>query len=527
MKFKQKFLSAILSTGLVVGSTFVCNANPQQLEVHHINVGQGESIYIELPDGSDVLIDAGKSDYGKSVVNYLKNQEKDIDIEYLIATHPDEDHIGGMQEVFKDLKVKNFIYPKDAQNNSNTWNNVLNLANLEGCKIQDSTPGTNFNIGGANMKFIQPNKDYPTTNEDSVVTYLNYNNIKFLFTGDIEAPTENDMVKEKLVPKVDFISVPHHGSKGSSTQAFLNEAKPKYAVISVGKGNKYGHPTEEALKRYHSIGSKVYRTDQNGDIVIKTDGYNSDINYNSSIKKINDIDTHWAASYINAFIDKCYINGYEDGTFKPEKSITRAEFVTIFNKIFGLTNDKGIIFNDTQNHWAKNNISIAVSNGVCNGISSNAFEPDKPITREQAAKMISNYKKISDTYHNKLNSYNDSWAVSSWAKDAVESILEAGYMKGNDNIFRPSENITRAEAVVTLSRVLSNPNPVMPQPPVIIPSNPIPQPPVVTTVYINGGSSSSNKYHKSSYSHGMKEAVPMNRSEADKKGYIPCHSCFK
>lgn len=89
MKFKKKFLSSVIALGLVVSNMFISNANTQQLEVHHINVGQGESIYIELPDGSDVLIDAGKSNYGSTVVNYLKGQEKDIDIEYLIATHPD------------------------------------------------------------------------------------------------------------------------------------------------------------------------------------------------------------------------------------------------------------------------------------------------------------------------------------------------------------------------------------------------------------------------------------------------------
>ncbi len=101
MRFKKKFLSSVIALGLVVSNMFISNANSQQLEVHHIDVGQGESIYIELLDGSDVLIDAGKSNYGSTVVNYLKEQEKNIDIEYLIATHPDADHIGGMQEVFK------------------------------------------------------------------------------------------------------------------------------------------------------------------------------------------------------------------------------------------------------------------------------------------------------------------------------------------------------------------------------------------------------------------------------------------
>lgn len=152
-------------------------------------------------------------------------------------------------------------------------------------------------------------------------------------------------------------------------------------------------------------------------------------------------------------------------------------------------------------------------------MSATEFAPDQPITREQAAKMITNYKRISDTYHDRLNRYNDSWQVSNWAKDAV---LEAGYMNGysEDNTYRPLNNITRAGAVVTLSRVESNPNPVIPTPPA-------PEPPVVDrTVYANSGSSSSNKYHKSYNSHGMKEAIKMSESEAKRKAYVPCGSCF-
>lgn len=106
MKFKQKIISSVLSIALVGSNLLISNANTQQLEVHHINVGQGESIYIEFPNGDDVLIDAGKSNQGSTVVNYLKNQEKNIDIEYLIATHPDADHVGGMKDVFSDLNVK-------------------------------------------------------------------------------------------------------------------------------------------------------------------------------------------------------------------------------------------------------------------------------------------------------------------------------------------------------------------------------------------------------------------------------------
>ena len=547
MKFKKKFLSSVIALGLVVSNMFISNANTQQLEVHHINVGQGESIYIELPDGSDVLIDAGKSNYGSTVVNYLKEQEKNIDIEYLIATHPDADHIGGMSEVFKQLNVKNFIYPTDAPHDTKTWQNVLSLADSEGCTIKDSTPGTTFNIGGATMKFIQPSVDYSDNNDDSVVTYLEYKDVNFMFTGDIEADAEKDMVANNLVPDVDFMSVPHHGSKGSSTEAFLEKAKPEHAIVSVGANNSYGHPTADALNRYNAIGSKVYRTDQLGDIVIKTDGNTATINGNNvdTSGMPSDITGHWAESQIKDFISKGYLNGYPDGTFKPQASIKRSEFVKILNKVFGLTTKSGKVFDDTVWHWAKDEIDIAVTNGVCQGTSSTTFEPDAPITREAAAKMIANYKKISDTHHNKINGYNDGSQTANWAINEVEAILEAGYMNGysDTNTFKPKNNITRAEAVVTLGRVIANPNPVMPEPPVstepVTPptTNPTPNPPTnnggsgltdSSTVYVTP---SGKSYHKTKSCTALKRskvinAVTLAQAKAQGKS-DSCNICVK
>lgn len=170
---------------------------------------------------------------------------------------------------------------------------------------------------------------------------------------------------------------------------------------------------------------------------------------------ILDIKGHWAENTIKTFINEGYVNGYPDSTFKPENTITSAEFVKIFNKKFGLTSTSGKVFSDTQYHWAKNEIDIAVTNGVCQGKSTTEFDPDGYLTREEAAKMIANYKKISDSNHDKLNSYNDYANVSNWAKDAVEGVIEEEYMNGyaEDNTYRPTNNITRAEAVVTLSRV--------------------------------------------------------------------------
>ena len=169
--------------------------------------------------------------------------------------------------------------------------------------------------------------------------------------------------------------------------------------------------------------------------------------------KLSDVNGHWAQKEIDTFIRSNYISGYPDGTFKPNNSISRAEFVKIFNKVFGLTSADGNTFVDVPNdHWAKDEIDIAVTNGVCQGTSATTFDPEAPITREQAAKMIANYKKISDNNHNKLNTYLDNNTVSDWAKDSVEGVIEKGFMTGNEYKFNPKNNITRAEAVVTIGR---------------------------------------------------------------------------
>lgn len=175
---------------------------------------------------------------------------------------------------------------------------------------------------------------------------------------------------------------------------------------------------------------------------------------NVSRNYFNDTKNHWASNQINDFVDLGYVGGYEGDVFRPDNPITRAEFVTILNKTFGLSKISGKVFNDTNNHWSRKEVDIAVTNGVCNGKSATEFKPDDLITREEAAVMVSNYKKLSDNNNDKINLYYDSNKVSSWAKDSVEGVIEHGYMKGyDDNTFRPKNNITRAEAVSTLGRV--------------------------------------------------------------------------
>lgn len=173
--------------------------------------------------------------------------------------------------------------------------------------------------------------------------------------------------------------------------------------------------------------------------------------------KINFTDVsqdYWAYSQIQDFVKKGYIEGYGDNTFRPQGPIKRNEFVKIFNKVFGLTNKSGIVFDDTKDNWAKDEIDIAVTNGVAQGVGENKFEPEQYITREAAAKMLANYMKIEDKNHDKIKKFSDYNEISDWAKDAFEGNLENGYIKGTDEgKLAPKNNITRAEVVTILSRV--------------------------------------------------------------------------
>lgn len=271
-KIMKKLVALCLAfsvVGTIAVPTFAATKK-QDMKIEFINVGAGDAIYIKAPNGDDILIDAGSSGNGKKVVDYLKKQNKNIDLEYLISTHPDADHVGGMQEVFKKIKVKKFYYPKDIKYSTKTAKAVLDLAKKEkGCKIYDAKAGTKFNLGGAKIEFVHSSKDYKTDNEDSVMTYIDYGNLEVLLTGDVEKAAE---IAGKRY-NVDILQVPHHGSKYSSSTEFIKKYDPEKIVISTD-GKKYGHPTKEMFKRYNSYDKNidVYRTDKTGNIVVYANG---------------------------------------------------------------------------------------------------------------------------------------------------------------------------------------------------------------------------------------------------------------
>ncbi len=239
--------------------------------VHFIDVDQGDSIFIELPNNETMLIDAGEIGQGDLVSTYIFSQGYDT-IDYVVATHPHSDHIGGMPEVLDTFNIGSF-YMTEAISTSSIFEQTLD-------KVAESGADTHYVMAGDVIidsngllcEVVAPKViDNDEMNNNSIVLKLTYGDNKFLFTGDAEKH-EEDGIWTNI--KCDVLKVGHHGSDSSSTSNFLKKVEPKYAVISCGLGNSYGHPTDEVLKRLDDRNIDVFRTDLQGTIVFISDGKN-------------------------------------------------------------------------------------------------------------------------------------------------------------------------------------------------------------------------------------------------------------
>ncbi|RSD26985.1 ComEC/Rec2 family competence protein [Mesobacillus subterraneus] len=268
-KLIKVITSLTLSISLLFGFSSA-QAATKEMKVHFINVGQGDAVYIKTAAGEDILIDAGNKD-GSDVVAYLKKQ-KVKDIEVMIATHPDADHLGGLDEVLHAFKVKSVYAPK-VSHTTIAYKEFLTAVKREGLKIKTAKSDVSVPLKGVTAKFVAPIKTYAKSdlNNWSAVLHMKYGKKSFLFTGDAEAKSEADMLKSKNSLKADVLKVGHHGAKTSTGSNFLKAVKPTYAVISVGK-NGYGHPTSTIIKRLKAYNIKTYRTDKSGHVIFTTNG---------------------------------------------------------------------------------------------------------------------------------------------------------------------------------------------------------------------------------------------------------------
>ena len=244
--------------------------NPNEMKVHFIDVGQGDAILVQVND-KNLLIDSGPKSEKKKLVDYLDSLYIP-EFDYVIATHPHEDHIGNMSYIINNYKIINFYSPK-VQNNTSVFESMAESLARKNIKIKIlKSNNTSINLGENTLvEVLSPNlNSYDNLNNYSPVIKISYGNNSFLFTGDAEESIEKELASKSFNLKSDLLKIGHHGSSTSTSEIFLEKVNPKITVISVGKDNSYGHPTKETLEKIKN--TRVFRTDLDGSIVITSDG---------------------------------------------------------------------------------------------------------------------------------------------------------------------------------------------------------------------------------------------------------------
>lgn len=247
------------------------NTNNDLLKVHYLDVGQGDSIFIELPNNETMLIDAAESYQSENIINYLKNLNYQK-IDYVIGTHPHTDHIGGLKDIINTFEIGKIYMPK-VVSTTKTYESLLMTIKDKNLKINTAKAGTSIiDIDTLKINILAPNNStYTELNNYSVVTKITYGTTKFLFMGDAEKLSENE-IKEDVT--ADVIKIGHHGSNTSSSIDFIKKVNAKYGIISVGLNNKYNLPKEEIITNWENSGTKIYLTSINGTITASSDGTN-------------------------------------------------------------------------------------------------------------------------------------------------------------------------------------------------------------------------------------------------------------
>ena len=242
------------------------------LRVHFIDVGQGDAILIQS-NGSHMLIDAGERYNSDNLINYLKDNGV-IKLEYVIATHPHSDHIGSLAEVIDSFQIGKIIMP-DAITTTKTFEGLLDTIERNSLRITKPVVGTEYMIGSASFTIIAPNgSDYKNLNDYSVGIKLWHKENSFVFTGDAETYSENEMLKNGIDLEADVLKLAHHGSSTSNSANFLDAVNPIICVVSAKKDNSYGHPHVETMQAMKDRDIVLYRTDEQGTIILESDGKN-------------------------------------------------------------------------------------------------------------------------------------------------------------------------------------------------------------------------------------------------------------
>ena len=240
------------------------------LKVHFIDVGQADAALLISGD-SAMLIDGGNVEDSSRIYSYL-DRLGISHLDYIVGTHAHEDHMGGLSGALQKASV-GVIYAPRTENDAKFYQSFKSKVASAGKSITHPDSGTSFNLGSCSVELYCPTyENEDDLNNTSIITKVVCGDTSFLFTGDAEYSEEHDILSQGYDLSATVLKAGHHGSDTSSSYQFLREVMPEYVVISVGKGNQYGHPDEDALSRFRDAGAKVYRTDLQGDIIVESNG---------------------------------------------------------------------------------------------------------------------------------------------------------------------------------------------------------------------------------------------------------------
>jgi competence protein ComEC len=295
---RASFVVVLALFALLLWQPFAPLLQPGKLELTAVDVGQGDSLLVGLPDGKTMLVDAGgipvfghrpkpKIDIGEDVVSpYLWSREIHR-VDLMAVTHMHEDHVGGMVALLENFRPKELWIGATPEQDP-AWKAIQQKAALVGTKVVRMHEGIAFALGGVQFNVLAPALDYEPTNtarnNDSLVLQLTYGKHVFLLTGDVEKQVEAHLLTEQKLGKIDVLKVAHHGSKTSSTEAFIEAIRPAFALISVGQDNLYHHPTPEVIQRLERAHAEVMRTDITGLITVRSDGHRLEVERGNSAR---------------------------------------------------------------------------------------------------------------------------------------------------------------------------------------------------------------------------------------------------
>ena len=236
----------------------------ETLTVRFLDVGQGDSILLSCGEDT-MLIDGGPVEEGQFLVSRL-NRLDVTELTYVVNTHPDEDHCGGLAAVLAKYPAEH-VYSSVTEYTTKVFSNVVKYTEEQGRQIEVPQTGTHWSLGSAAVTVIGPVQEYSDPNNGSLVLRVDYGGTSFLFTGDMEQKAEGDLLESGADVHADVLKAGHHGSPTSSSEAFLTAVQPSVAVISVGADNDYGHPGADVLARLEALNAEIYRTDTQGEII--------------------------------------------------------------------------------------------------------------------------------------------------------------------------------------------------------------------------------------------------------------------